>query len=305
MAECVQPPLRLDDRLACRGKDHTRGAQAEGDNSLHYRSGSHCARRLVAGSSHHRRAGPQACGLGGLPGHHAGDGRPFVGGWHPGRFNLQSSQHGPRPISPAEVKKQGARAPRLVDGVLACQPEAHIVLGQQDATDAVIQLWLLVSDPQDLGCRETGQGVVAGDLDKTLSTQALADLVAFRRSALVIPQDRRSQDLIVGVEKHQPVHLPRQTHTHDLFRIHLRPVQYPANAADSRLPPQVGMLLGPHGPGCLVGIFRGSHPHDLTIRPDHDSLGGRRRRIDSQEEAHSGHSPVVNPRSSTNSWTSV
>ena len=104
----------------------------------------------------------------------------------------------------------------LVEGVVAGQPQAQVVLGQEDVGRPGPHLGLMVADPDELRRGEPGQRVVAGDLDQPLATDRRADRVAFGRGPLVVPQDRRAEDPVGLVEQHQPVHLAGQPDRDDV-----------------------------------------------------------------------------------------
>ena len=176
----------------------------------------HCARRDRAHAHrvgrcrhrrHHPRAGHQtggaSSGLADDPGHF----RPLVRPWQPRSIDLQGVHDLGRPISRGEIEQQRAGAVRLVQRVIAGEPQAQVVLGQQHVPDPAPDVWFVLADPHQLGRGQAGHGVVAGDLDEALGTDCGADEVALARSALVVPQDRRSEHLVRFVEHDQSVHL--------------------------------------------------------------------------------------------------
>ena len=144
-----------------------------------------------------------------------------------------------------KVKEQRARPTGAIDGVVAGQVVANIILGQQDVARLGIDLRLVFLHPQDLGRGETGQGVVAGDLDQVFFAQPAADLVALRAGALVVPEHGRAQDRAVLVQQHQAVHLARSGR----WRRYPRPYR-PRTARAARMLathacPPVGRILAP------------------------------------------------------------
>ncbi len=52
---------------------------------------------------------------------------------------------------------------------------------------------LILLDPQNFGCSEACQCIVAGNLDQPVFAQPLADIVALFASALIVPQDGGTQ----------------------------------------------------------------------------------------------------------------
>ena len=106
-----------------------------------------------------------------------------------------------------DVEEERAGRVGSVDRPLAGEPEAHVVLRQQDVLDAGEGLGLVVAQPQQLGRREAGEGAVSGQRDQPLDAQALLDLFALGRRALVVPEDRGPQHAALLVLHDEPVHL--------------------------------------------------------------------------------------------------
>ena len=94
----------------------------------------------------------------------------------------------------------------------ACSPVSRSRTRSLGSSTCAIEahLGLVASQPQQLGCREPRQGVVARDRDQAPTTDDLADRVALGPGPLVVPQDRRTQDLVSGIKRDQAVHLSRE-----------------------------------------------------------------------------------------------
>ncbi len=89
-----------------------------------------------------------------------------------------------RPVAGGQVEQERPGAVGLVQGVVAGQPEAEVVLGQEDVGDPPPDVGLVVADPDQLRGREPGQRVVAGDGDQPLRSERPPDRIALgRRSA--------------------------------------------------------------------------------------------------------------------------
>ena len=71
------------------------------------------------------------------------------------------------------------------------------------------------------------------------------DLAALGAGALVVPEDRRAQHAVIGVEHDQAVHLPGEPDALRRAGGRAQPVQH----ALGRPPPVLRILLGPAGPG--------------------------------------------------------
>ena len=90
----------------------------------------------------------------------------------------------------------------------AGEPQADVVLREQDVPGTRPHVRLVAPHPQQLRRGEPGQRAVAGQLDQTLEADPLLDLGALGRGAAVVPEDRRPQHALVAVEQDEPVHLP-------------------------------------------------------------------------------------------------
>ncbi len=201
-----------------RREHHARGPERQRDPARHHRADPDRVGRLVAAARHDRRAGAQPRRRGGRLGHDARHLRALERRRHPRRVDPERVEHHRRPVAGREVEQDRAGAVGLVEGVVAGQPVADVVLGQQDVGDARPDLGLVAAHPGELRRREPGQRVVAGDRDEPRLADRLADLVALGGRALVVPQDRRAQDLAGGVEQDEAVHLAREAHALDVGR---------------------------------------------------------------------------------------
>jgi len=120
-----------------------------------------------------------------------------------------------------DIEKQRARGVGDIDRVLARQLEADIVLGHQHSRDARVDIGLVAPQPEYLRRGEAGEGTVAGQPNQTLEADSSFDLRALGAGALVVPEHRRTQHLVVIVQADQTVHLTREadaTHISDAGR---------------------------------------------------------------------------------------
>jgi hypothetical protein len=127
--------------------------------------------------------------------------------------------------------------------MIAGEAETDQILRQQDVRDPRPEVGLVPANPEQLRRGETWQGVVARDRDQPCATEHVADLVALGLCPLVVPQDRRTQDPILGVERDQPVHLTGEAHRLHLVAAHL--VDRRPDRAHGRGPPHVRVLFAP------------------------------------------------------------
>ena len=286
MAEGMDPPARVEERPIGAGEDDPRRPQRERGGAGRHRTDPDPIGRLVTAAGHDRRARPQP-GLGRrCIGHAPGHLRPFEGARQPGRRDAQRLQHDRGPVARRQVEQQRAGRIGLVDRMLAGQLEANVVLGQQHMGDPRPHLRLVLADPEQLRRREAGQRVVAGDLDQPLRPDRLADRVAFRGRALVVPQDGGAQHRVGGVQDDGPVHLSGEPNPLDLLRPRPCLAEHGPNRCHRAGPPVARILLAPQRPGggqAVGGLADAAH-HAVAI--DQDGLGGGGRDVEPEDEAH-------------------
>ena len=152
-----------------------------------------------------RRSRSTGPAFGGLPSELAGDLFRFVGLGEQVDVEFQCGEQLLGPLPLGHVQQQHAAGVADLGGVLAGQPAADFVLGQQDLGQPVEIPRLVVSQPEDLGGGEAGQGRVGHHLDQLLPAAGpLFDLVAFGRRPLVVPQDRPADDPLLSSRNTEP-----------------------------------------------------------------------------------------------------
>ena len=176
--------------------------------------------------------------------------------------------------------------------MLAGQPQPDVVLRQQDVA-------IRVQTSGSWSRTQTSFGAV-NPVSASLPVIAMSrswptasDLVAGVSRPLVVPQDRRPQDLVPRVEEHRAVHLPGQADRRDL-RAFAGRHQDPADRLDRSVPPEAGSRC--QQPGCGVSYSYSDAPTPATApsssirtafvavvdasilrrRPDAARLSGRR-----------------------------
>ena len=100
---------------------------------------------------------------------------------------------------------------------------------------------------------KTWQHAVLYELEQALQAARLrGDFVAMGRRALVAPEDRGTQHVVVFVERDQAVHLAAQPDA-----LHRAPVrqarEHFRHGLVRRAPPVLGVLLGPAGRRLITG----------------------------------------------------
>ena len=139
----------------------------------------------------------------------AADRRALVRVREPGERQLEQLQHLGAPTPPRDVEEQRPGGVGRVDRALPGEPEADVVLGEQDVRDPRIDVGLVPAQPEQLRRSEPGERAVAGQLDQAAQPDALLDLGALRGGALVVPENRRPQHRVVVAERDEAVHLAR------------------------------------------------------------------------------------------------
>ena len=123
-------------------------------------------------------------------------------------------------------------------------------------------LGLVAPDPEQLGRREPGERVVAGDGDQALAADELADQVALGARALVVPQDGGPQDPVRRVQRDEAVHLPGEPDRLHVVAARARPARGPRRPRRTVASHQSPGSCSLHsGRGVSYGILGGRRPH--------------------------------------------
>ena len=116
-----------------------------------------------------------------------------------------------RPVSSQEVPAESDISETCSPG----QPEAQIVLRQQDLGDLVEDRRLVVPHPDELRRGEAGKDDVAG---RRAEDRIGVELGRFGEAARVVPQDAGPQHPVGRVEQRRAVHVARQADAPDARR---------------------------------------------------------------------------------------
>ena len=172
-------------------------------------------------------------------------------------------EHLLRPAPVRDVEPQGARRVRHLGHVLAAQPVAEPVLGEQDLRDAREHLRLVGGDPHELRGGEARHREVAGDAARVRNRGF--ERRTLRARAPVVPEDRGPQHLAPRVEEGRAVHLAGEPDGPGRGERRavpgLEPVQGPAGGR----PPVLRRLLRPEGPGRRDVERGGRLPDDAVV----------------------------------------
>ena len=98
----------------------------------------------------------------------------------------------------------------------------NIILGKHDLCNPCEILRFLIFYPQNLGRGKTGKGDIRRVLRELFLSDNVVQIVALLKSPSVIPQKRRTDDLILIIQYHKPMHLPAEADACYLIFIRLR-----------------------------------------------------------------------------------
>ncbi len=284
-------------------EDDPRGPHRRRDHALAHDPVADRPGRLVTAAADHGGPGPQPGRLRPQVAHPAGDLGTLVARRQERRVDPELLEQLAAPSAVGDVEHQGPRGVAHLGGVGAGQSVADVILGQEHLPHPLPMARLVPADPQQLGRRESGQGRVGDHPDEGLAAPRLVlDLAALLGRALVVPEQGRADDRARLVEEHRAVHLPAQADAGDVLRTDFPGGQHPADRLDRRVPPEVGMLLRPAGPGVVAGILGGRRGEDRPPFVDGQRLGPGGADVDAEGDAHgviSQRSPQRRIRAST------
>ena len=146
---------------------------------------------------------------------------------------------------------------------------------------------LVVPQPEDFRGGEAGQGGIGHQFDQIRpAAHAPLHLDALGRRALIVPEDRPANHLVVAVEKHRAVHLAGEPDRLHVGRLEFRLGHRLADRPDRRLPPVLGVLLAPQRFGEVAGVgFHGRGP-DRALLVDGQGFGAGSANVNAEVDAH-------------------
>jgi len=182
------------------------------------------------------------------------------------------------------VEQQRAGGLLHVDGELAGEAVADVVLGAHDVPDLGEGLRLVGLDPEELGEGEVGQGGVAGELDEPLVADFFGEPVALGLGAGVAPDERGAQDRAALVEHDGAVHLAGEADGGDGLAWFRGGGERSADGLLRGAPPVLGVLLGPAGVRRFEGLMlAGSSGDEFSVSVNDNGARTARAHIHSKE----------------------
>ena len=230
----------------------------------------------------------------------AGDAAGEVGRFEHIRENgLVKAGQGDEVVGPdalAGIEEARARGVGGVDGQLAADLQADVVLGADEARHLREQFRLLFLEPDEFAAGVAGQHLVVGVGEQAGEAAGLfGDPIALFLRAAVAPEDGGADDVQILIQRHQAVHLAGKADAGDLVLGHVGLGEDDLQAAHHRVPPVLGVLLRPAGLGGGERVFlRGGSQHRaLVVHEDALRAGGADVQTDEVFACHAFHPFVV------------
>ena len=207
MGKGVQGIVRVHAELSAGDEQCPAGAQRKVAAAFADCSGADGGCGIISGSGDdaHRRGKPQLfCQLRQQGSHHL---IAFVQLWQLLFGDAADGKHLLGPAASFDIQQQHTRSIGVVGGKAAGQPVDQIIFGQHDFTDARKVLRFVFLHPQDFGRGEAGKGDVCRIFGQLLLADGLVEVVGLCGGASVVPQDGRTDDLVLCIQCDQTVHL--------------------------------------------------------------------------------------------------
>ena len=189
------------------------GADGSGAGDAH----ADCSGGLVSGASDDGSSGAKACGFGSGGGNFSADVRGFEERGQQIFADVRFAEDFFRPAAVGHVEKKRAGCVGHVDGAIAGEAEADVILRQHDVGDALPIFRFSLAHPEKLGEREICERRIAGEADQTFAAEHFFELARLRFAALVAPDDGGADDFVRGIEQDRAVHLSREADAGDVF----------------------------------------------------------------------------------------
>ena len=160
-----------------------------------------------------------------------------------------------------------------------------IVLGQHDLRDLPEVLRLILFHPEDLGSCETCKRNISSQRGQFFLANFIIEVVHLFGGSAVIPEDGRTDDVVVFIQHHQAMHLTSAADTG--YSICIKAFQQFRHILKERLFPILRVLLAPAGLGKFQGIFLRDGVVDGAGSIHQQQLHGRGTKINANIVIHS------------------
>src|ERR1019366_4830419 len=149
MAERVDAPAWIEFGRVRISKDDARSTQRGRGKTWQNDTVADGAGRLIARPSHHWGSGAEAGEHSHFLGDFSRDLRRFEGLGQDLRVDSERAKHLRRPAAVRDIKKQSPGGVRNVSGKLAGQTVTDKILGEQEMSDALVHLGLVIANPEN------------------------------------------------------------------------------------------------------------------------------------------------------------
>ena len=205
----------------------------------------------------------------------------FVAFIEPGHLLLRNAadvQHLFGPALVLHIEQQHAGSVGIIAAVGPCEHIVHIILRQHDLCDFPEVLRLVLPKPQDFRGGEARKGNVGGPLGQLFFADDVVQVVHLVAGPAIIPENRRADDPVLGIQHHQPVHLPAAADAG-----HGGGIKAPQQFRDAgkHCPfPVLRVLLAPAGLRKFQGIFLRDRIQNGTVLAYQQQLRRRGPQVD-------------------------
>ena len=173
----------------------------------------------------------------------------------PVRIKIQGRHQLRRPAALDHVKKRRSRSIRDVRGEFSSETKSDVVLWQKHLADFRVNFRFVGAHPHELRRRKARQRRVTGNLDQAIIPDTPRNPVGFGLAALITPDNRGPENLVVLAQQHQPMHLPGQSDSPYLLRFGRGALQQLADCQLRGTPPILWILLCPLRLWCADGLM--------------------------------------------------
>ncbi len=129
-------------------------------------------------------------------------------------------------------------------------------------------------------------GGVAGYVEQALGADGLGHLPALGGGALVVPEDGGADDVVLGIEHDEAVHLAAQADAAHLGALDAGTGERTADGLAGAAPPVLGVLLAPERPRGMGGVLGGGGGDHAALLIAQQGPGARGADVDSQKISH-------------------
>lgn len=169
----------------------------------------------------------------------------------------------------------------------ARQNVIDVILGKHDLCDLRKNFRLILLHPEDLGRGKARKGNVCGQSREFLLANFIIKIINLLGSSAVVPSDRRTDHIVVFIQRNQTVHLT--TSAYARHQTCLKACKQFGNALKQRFLPILWVLLAPTRLGEFQRILFGDYIMDLASSIHQQKLHGRSAQVNPNVIAHHSH----------------